>query len=172
MAKAQADKFANQAVITVVESGANTLTFKKLETGISLFEKMAWLISRIEWFYASPIAALFNGDTDQLLLALTATDQITSLSLTNAAILDMIAIQRLDFGTPANSYSLIRPHVKDLSTLPGGGIICPPNPFYAAAQGVGLASATTSIVKVFYTNYELSADEYWELVESRRIVSS
>lgn len=172
MAKKSTDKFANMAVIGCTESAANTLTFKKLETGISLFEKMAWIIHRVEYFYNVVTAAQFNADADSLVIALTTTDQLSSLAIYNNAIIDLAVLQRTDFGTPATGWLTHKPIYKDFSSLPGGGLIVPPNPLYLGAQGTSLAAASVTFARLFYTNYELSADEYWELVESRRLVSS
>ena len=172
MPKAQSDKFANQAVITVTESAANTLTFKKLETGISLFEKLAWLICRVEYFPANLAAAIFNGDGDGVNIALTTTDQLTSIAIANNAVLDLMLLARNDYGAAATMLMRHGPITKDFSTLPGGGLLVPPNPLYAACVGNGLVSAMTVYVKLFYTTYELSPEEYWELVESRRMIAS
>jgi len=165
------DQFANLAVITVVETAANTLTFKKLETGISLFEKVAWVISRVEYDVAFGMP-YFDAHGDQIEIALTATDQLTSLAYANNALIDKLTITRIDTGTPATSIMGIRPWVKDFATLPGGGIIVPPNPLYLAAKGLSLTAAMTAIVRLFYTNLQLSVDQYWELVEARRMISS
>jgi hypothetical protein len=166
-----ADQFANLAVITVVESAANTLTFKKLETGISLFEKMAWIIARIEYdvAYGMPY---FDAHGDQIEMALCATDQITSLGYANNAVIDKLTITRIDTGTPATSMMAQRPWTKDFSSLPGGGLIVPPNPLYAGAKGLSITAAMTVTLRLFYTNLQLSVDQYWELVEARRMISS
>lgn len=164
------DKYANQAVITVTESAANTLTFKKLETGISLFEKQAWLISRVNYFISG--IAQFNTSADALAMAITTTDQLTSLTLTNAAILDFLYLLRVDLGTAASGMFLPMPLVSDMSGLAGGGLLVPPNPLYLGAVGTGLAAAVSVTAKFYYTTIELKAEEYWELVESRRIISS
>lgn len=172
MAKTQQDKFANQAVIYCIESAANTLTFKKLETGISLFEKMAWLISRVEYFITGMTATAFGATDDQLDVALTTTDQLVALSLENNAILDMFSIHRVDLGAAATGGFHVRPITKDFSTLPGGGLICPPNPLYLGIKGTALTGANGCRAKIFYTTYELTPDEYWELVEARRMITS
>lgn len=165
------DLFANAAVITVTETAANTLTFKKLETGISLFEKIAWIIHRVEYFHSFGITQ-FADEGDSLGFGLTTTDQLTTVAITNAAVIDINSIIKYEDGAPATSWALRYPVVKDLTTLPSGGIIVPPNPLYAYAQGTGLASAATVNAKLYYTTRALSPDEYWELVESRRIISS
>ena len=74
-------------------------------------------------------------------------------------------------GTPANFAFMDIPIVVDFSTLPGGGIIVPPNPLYLAAKGLGLGAAQSVSVRFWYTNIALKPEEYWELVESRRIIS-
>jgi hypothetical protein len=172
MAKQQVDKFANQAVIVCVESAANTLTFKKLETGVSLFEKVGWLISRIDYFWHLATLDLLVAASDISYVALTATDQMTSLPLTNAAIIDEAAVGFCLRGTAASFEIRELTITHDLSTLPGGGILIPPNPIYGAIMSASLATAATVTMKIFYTNYALDPDEYWELVESRRIISS
>lgn len=165
------DVFANQAVITVTESAANTLTFKKLETGISLFDKVAWIVHRLEYYFFMS-AANWNGDSDSLTMALTVANNITSLSLTDPNVLDLLQVSRQDWGAAASMFPCYRPTVKDFSPLPGGGLITPPNPLYGAAVGSGLAGAQTYYLKMFYTVKELKTEEYWELVEARRLVSS
>jgi hypothetical protein len=172
MSKLQTDRFPNQAVIQVTESAPNTLTFKKLETGISLFEKIAWIIARVEYYVSSTLAAQFNADGDYEDIALTTTDQMTALALTNAAVIDYMSVHRQDYGVAASGGLITKPFVKDFTSLPGGGILVPPNPLYLGAKGTGLVAASTITAKFFYTTYELEKDEYWELVESRRIISS
>lgn len=167
-----ADKFSNSAVITVTESAANTLTFKKLDTGIPLFEKVAWIIQRIEYFINDLAAGQFNASGDYMTLALTATSSVAFLALEDPAVIDLLQIRRSDFGAAANAYLEKMPWVKDFTSLPGGGLIVAPNPLYLAAKGNGLVAASSSLAKIFYTNYPLAVDEYWELVESRRIIVS
>lgn len=173
MAKqAAADKFVNSAVITVTESAANTLTFKKLETGVPLFEKVAWIIHRLEYFLNDIAAGQFNATGDYMTLALTASASVATLAMEDPAVLDLLQVRRSDFGAAANAHMDVFPWVKDFTELPGGGLIVAPNPLYLAAKGNGLVAASSSLVKIFYTNYALAADEYWELVESRRIIVS
>jgi hypothetical protein len=171
-AKGQTDQFANYAILSVTESAANTLTFKKLETGISLNEKVAWVINRVEYFVSGLTAAVFNGDTDNLSFGLAVSNTFATASLTEPTIIDLNNIMRLDFGTAAVAMLYSKPQVKDFSAMPGGGIIVPPVPIYAFAVGSGLVSATSVISRIFYTLLPLAVDQYWELVEARRVLSS
>jgi len=166
------DKFPNMAVISVTESALNTLTFKKLETGISLFEKVAWVIHRIEYLITAASYGYFDAAGDTLEIALAATDQMSSLSITNAAVIDYQYIARLALGAAATGLFMESPLVRDLSTLPMGGVIVPPNPLYLGVKGTSLTAATTVTARFFYTTYPLSPDDYWELVEARRIIAS
>jgi len=177
MAASSKDKFANMATITLQESAANTLTFLKLETGIALFEKVAWLISRLEFFLQSRDTTNFAASDDAVLWALCASNQIASLALgatiTNPAIIYGQRVKRLDLGAAASGGFYQDPQIIDFSTMPGGGILVPPNPLYGAIQGSQAPAAMLGYLRIYYTNYTLAgADEYWELVESRRVISA
>lgn len=172
MAVEQKDKFANQAMIRCVESAANTLTFKKLETGISLFDKVAWVISRIEYLLSMATYGYFNSTADVLAFGLTTVDTLTTLDIANSAVLDYNYIGRIDLGTAASGGFFFQPFVKDFAALPGGGLIVPPNPIYLAGVGTGLSTASTIVAKMFYTQIVLKPEEFWELVEARRMISA
>ncbi len=166
------DQFANMGLISCVESAANTLTFKKLETGIAMFEKVAWVINRIEYYITNTLASQFNGDGDSIAFALTATDQMTSMELSNAAVIDWNEVLRQDWGTAGNADLYIKPIVKDFNQMPGGGIIVTPNPIYLGVKGTGLVAVATVKARFWYSTLEMAPDQYWELVEARRIISS
>lgn len=175
MAKQGTDQFANLATITITESGANTLTYKKLETGISLTEKVAWVISKLEYFYTGDWSN-FAQAGDSLYAGLSVYNGITTFAtaaaIVDPTLLDMFRLSRGDFGTAASGTILDHMVRKDFSNMPGGGIIVPPVPLYGWAQGVALTSAVTMVIKAYYTLLELSPDQYWQLVEARRVISS
>jgi len=167
------DRWANIASIQCVESAANTLTFKKLETGINLFEKRAWVIGRLAFFIGGVSATQFNATGDYLQISLTVSNNMTAIcDFSNPSEIDFMLIGREDIGTAATGMFLENPRIRDWWGLPGGGLIVPPNPLYLAVKGTGLVAAATVTVRMFYTTIELKPDEYWELVEARRIISS
>jgi len=166
------DQFANLAVITVTESAANTLTFKKLETGISLNEKVAWVINRVDYLVDSLQAAQFNGDGDSLKFGLCVNNALTVANFNEGSILDMELYQRSDFGAAASGKIIHLPLTVDFSSMPAGGIIVPPVPIYLFAKGNGLVAAATVIARIWYTLLPLATDQYWELVEARRVLES
>jgi len=170
--KSGMDKFANQAIITVTETATDTLTFKKLETGVSLTEKVAWIINRVEYIINNFTASLFNSSGDAIKFGLSVSNAFASASFDEQAIIDYNLVQRADFGTAASGGFMELPIIKDLSSLPSGGILVPPVPLYGFAQGVGLAAASTVACRIYYTLLPLAIDQYWELVEARRILVS
>lgn len=172
MPTAQKDQFSNFALITVTESAANTLTFKKLETGISLNEKIAWIISRVEYYFTLWTSATFDTIADDLAFGLSVSNTFASAVLLEPTIIDFNYIHRDDIGAAATGWYHIQPLLKDFSSLPGNGIIVPPVPLYLFAKGNGLATPVTCLAKVFYTLLELSVDQYWQLVEARRVLTS
>jgi hypothetical protein len=166
------DQFANYAIVSVTESAANTLTFKKLETGISLTEKVAWIVNRVEYIIGSMVAAQFDANQDKQLFGLSISNSFAIPALDEITIVDFNFIQRRDFGAAANVVWTEGPMVKDFSSLPGGGIIIPPSPLYLYTVGTSLVAASTVVARIHYTLRTLAIDEYWELVEARRVLSS
>jgi hypothetical protein len=166
------DVFANYAIIDVTESGANTLTFKKLETGISLNEKVAWIINRLEYWLSAINVTVFDTNGDQLTFGLAVSNSFSTPAISEQSIIDFNGISRRDNGTPATSDWYTRPQIKDFATLPGGGILVPPVPLYLWAKGTGLTAACQVTARMHYTLRKLAVDEYWELVEARRVLSS
>jgi hypothetical protein len=165
------EKFCNIAYNSVTESAANTLTFNKLETGISIYEKVGWLINRIE-YYISTASAVFAADADGLKVGWSTSDGLTSWDESNSAWFDLMQFARVDYGTAGSGFVVEKPFVKDLSTLPGGGLLVPPNPLYLGAQGISLGAAQTVEARVFYTVIQLKQEEFWELVEMRRMIGT
>lgn len=174
--KAAKDQFANIAVISCTESAADTLTYKKLETGIAMFEKVAWVISRIEYFMHNLDVTLHNATGDLTMVALTVSNALTTLGSGNIEINPMVLhgvqFKRMDLGASATGVEQIMPVVYDFSALPGGGIIVPPTALFLAVQGSSEASAAIVFARIYYTVLQLKPEDYWELVEARRIIAS
>lgn len=166
-----AEKYSNVAYLSVAESAANTLTFSKLETGIAPFEKRAWILSRLEYFFTVTVTN-WAATNDRIDFGLAVSNSFTTVALSENAILDLNNMRRLDMGTAGSGFFQYQPFMKDLSTIPGGGLLVPPNPIYIFAQGTALTSAVTVNCRMFYTSVDLKADEFWELVEMRRMVGT
>jgi hypothetical protein len=166
------DQFANYAIIEVLESAANTLTFKKLETGISLNEKVAWIIHRIEYIIDGLDGTLFNAALDVLTFGLSLSNAFSAPTVAENTIIDYNRSIRVDIGTAASGYFQLQPFVKDFASLPMGGTIVPPTPLYLFVKGTGLTAAAKITARLHYTLRTLKVEDYWELVEARRVLSS
>jgi hypothetical protein len=165
------DKFANMALITTVESAPNTLTFKKLETGISMTEKVAWVISRVEYIMGCFKASQFAQDGDQVEYGLSLSNAWATPQVVETTIIDYNLVT-LGLWSSVGVKLTREPHEKSFASMPSGGIIVPPTPFYAWVKGTALTSAVTLSCRIWYTLLPLAIDQYWELVESRRVLSS
>jgi len=165
------EKFVNQAYLSVVESAANTATYSKLETGISIYEKVGWIINRID-YNVDMAEAIMVAAADGILFGLSSMDGIASPTLSMSAIIDYNARMRAEYGTGASGFILERPWTKDFSDLPGGGLLVPPNPIYIWAKGISLAAAQTVLARMFYTVVVLKTEDFWELVEQRRMIGA
>lgn len=162
-----ADKFCNTAYALVVQSGANTLTYQEIQTGMSVFEKVAWIIHAIEYHIPHSARALIIDASDYIDMALTVSNTPTLISPSMASVIDTL---QLVAGATANRIDWYSPIVHDFSNWPGGGLIVPGKPLYAAVDADSLASAAQVDFRIRFTYRPLKAEEYWELVEASRII--
>lgn len=162
------DIYANIAHIQVTESANNTLTYKKLETGISLFEKVAWVLVRLEYYWRlrAPVSAA------KVEMGISTSNNPAAIEVDEVAFVDVTMVERLDLGTPGEALIWAYPIIRDFAQLPGGGIIVPPNPLYLAVKGTSQTETMVVDVRMYYTVKQLKGDEFWELVEARRMISS
>jgi hypothetical protein len=169
--KAKTDTFANFAAVKVQESAAATQTSVKYAFPFSIMDKMALIISRIEYWL--PSFVMINTSADIFYCAVTASAAVIDIAnQADPLIIDSMATVRTDYGAAASGILTQTPFIKDFSALPGGGLITAPSPLYGMVQGVGTTPAALCFIKLFYTYIELATDEYWQLVESRRVISS
>lgn len=169
--KSGGDQYANIAAVFCTEAVAGTAKYERFAFPYSVTDKVALLISRIEYWWGQ--LSNLDGTMDYCIAGLTVSDKV--VDLTNQAdptVVDNNRIIRVDMGTAASGLLYYQPAVKDFSQLPGGGVLIAPAPLYGVVQSSGAAGAMNCWIKMFYTYKELAVNEYWELVESRRIISS
>lgn len=168
--KSLSDAYSNLAAIGFTMSAANTLTFEKFDFPVSVMDKVGLLISRIEYFFM--VLAELNSSGDYAVGAITVSRNTPSLiDIEDPTLIDSARVMRFDLGAAASGFFYDEPIIRDLSTLPGGGLLVAPNPLYVAMNSVGAANPMALSVRMYYTLKELKPDEYWQLVESRRIVT-
>lgn len=166
------DTYANIAYLSQVESAANTLTFKTLSIATSslLDKKFGLLINRCDLEFSAP--NIFDTSMDFFQTALTVSDSIADLGLSRPEVILRQVWRRVDFGAAASGAVVEYPIVRDFSTMPGGGILVPADRLYIGVLGSGCSAAGTGIIRIYYTVVELNSEDYWQLVESRRILST
>lgn len=169
---AKKDIFTNRASISVSETAINTMSFSKLETGVSIFEKMAFVVSRIEYRY-DPFAWNINSlsSADELSFGWVRDQQLATFPHDDPSIIDHGNLSNVLSGVAANLAMHHMPVVHDYSTLPGGGLIIPSAPLYLAILGTGATVVNTVSSLMYFTTKALKPEEYWELVESLRIIT-
>lgn len=168
--KPKGDLFANLAALYFDQTAANTDTFVAFNFPYSIQDKVAIVIHRIEYWLGS--LADLNTTLDIAAFGLCVSKTLANImDQTDPLIVDQLRIQRLDIGAAGTGMLVQQPYVKDFAALPGGGIITPPSPLYAFLGSTGAAATLTLAVRFYYTYKALSTEEYWELVETRRIIS-
>lgn len=168
--KSIAGEYASSATVTVIESAANTLTFEKLEAGISIYDHVGWVLTRVEWRPRVAAYQQFNGSGDALQMALTMSNALAALSDSDPSTYAMKTIARLDLGTAASGAIFPTSLVDDFSGLPGGGLLVLPSPLYLGVAGSGLAAATTVTVKMYFKSIDMTQDDYFNLVQARQLL--
>lgn len=170
--KKAVDSFANYAALTITESAANTFTSVKFNFPFSIMDKMGLVVQRIEYDMTS-FAGAFAASADTITFGVCVAATLSDVdNPADPLLVDTARVRRADFGTAASGIAFQFPIVKDFTTLTGGGILVAPNPLYGFVKGISAGAAATIAMRLFYTYMELGTDEYWQLVESRRIISN
>lgn len=159
-------------VFTPLESAANTLTFEQLQTGLSITDRIGWVIQRIESTIGASTLTYFNGTGDILNWGICQNNSLSSISIENPQIKFVKKLQRIDFGTAANAVFQDLTIVDDYSNLEGGGILVVPSPIYGFIQGAGLTTAASVNMKIFVKAVTLSDADYFNLVQNTQLLLS
>lgn len=168
-AKGMTDKYANKFYGTVSEAVAGTLAFAEIPTNVSVFDKVAWVIHRLEWYLDPTELFKLVNTGDYIRMGLCSTNSLAALSLADSGVIDMMDLS-IHILTAVGFADVPMPISRDFSNLPGGGLIVAPRPLYLAVQGISLASVVTVKARGFFTVLDLNAEDYLELVDFYRIV--
>lgn len=165
------DKFGNVAAAYLTQTGADVDIFSSFNFPFSIMDKVGLIISRIEYI-AGTLAAL-NGTTDFFSCGICCASTLADPTDTaDALLVDLYRVNRIDMGAAASGMFFEQPFIKDFSSLPGGGILVPPAPLYAFVHTSGANAAMSLRLRMFYTYMNLDTADYWQLVESRRVVTT
>lgn len=165
------DKYANQGYVKLSPT-LNTLSFGELATFVSIFEKKAFLINRVEYFWNVPAMIEFDAETDNAAFGLSTSDTFDTAGLGVSQIFDYNMLLLNLQAAGVSGEVIWEPYVKDLSTLPGGGSLVPCRPIFLWCATSGFTVAGVLEARIYFTVVDLKADEYWELVEATRLVGA
>lgn len=169
--KSALDSRPNLAAIKITEAVAGTLAYAKFAFPFSIMDKMGILIHRLEYWVDS--LSLLSSATATLFMGLAQASAIVNIqNQDDPAIVDSVSFQRLDYGVAGSAEIVQNPYVKDFSSLPGDGILVAPSPLTGMILSSGAAGVTHGWLRMYYTYMQLSTEDYWQLVESRRVISS
>lgn len=165
------DIYTNQAVVSCIPT-LNTLSWQELPSYVSVFEKKAFLISRIDYFLNLVAMRELDAETDTIYFGMSTSDGFSTAGLDEAAIFDYNMVAAVLQAAGVSSHLLRMPYTKDFSTLPGKGLLVPSRPIFLWMQSSGLAAAGKVTARIYFTIKELKAEQYWELVEATRLIGS
>lgn len=168
--KSSSRDFSRIAYLSVTESAANTLTFNGLSVFSNVLGQKGMVLKRIEYLVPSTVQELMVGAGDNIAFGLSGSDTISSITLEDPEVYDYNMLGFQLRGTAASFEIEQIPKVKDLTGLPGGGILVPADRLYTWIQGASLASATNMTVRLFYDILDLSPADYLELAQAMRVL--
>jgi hypothetical protein len=166
--------FAFPVLFAPVESAAGTLTFTQVQTGISINERIGWVIQRIELSLSAATIALMNATAEHMEVGISNSNSFSSTNMNdqNPQIRWMARISRTDYGTAANGFLEFFPKVYDYTQLSGGGILTLPTPIYGFILMTGGATVASANIKVYVKAIDLSDSDYFNLLQSSSLLLS
>lgn len=170
MPASKKDLYTNFAFGSVTASAANVLTFAQIISGVSIHEKVAWIIHRVEYYFSALTIADMDNTADLLQVALTGSDSLASLEVDEARIYDKLDYLTRHDGTAASAQYIEQPFIHDYSQMPGGGLLIPPHPLFCAIVSTGFTIAVVAVARIYFTYKSLTSEEFWELVQTRQVV--
>jgi hypothetical protein len=172
MAVKSSDQYANIAFLKVTESAANTLTWARLQLANTLLtEKTAVLIHRAD-VQLDHHFTILSANTARITAVVSVSDRITDIrDLSQPEILLQIEYQRID-ATAVSTHVIKQPEILDFSSLPGGGILVPADNLFVGIKGLTAGAAGLVSVRLYYTVKALKTEEYWDLIEARRVMTT
>ena len=169
------DKYPQFMVPSVTQSAADTLTFGRVNVGMSLFDYAGFIISRIEYFPGRTAINLLTNNAVELNIALTGSNSIANLAIEKAQVYDKITLSSAEVGTPADQFIgglQAQPYVHDYSNFEAGGVLVPAQDLYIACDSTSLGTAVTVSARVYFRVIKLQAADYVELAQRLRVLSS
>lgn len=163
--------YATYWAASLTMSAANALTYEKIESGMSIYDRIGWVLSRVEWMVPVGTRNLLLDQSDEITMGLATSNSMATISDTDPNVLSRLRISVADFGTAANSLLIDDPIVQDYTGLPGGGLLVLPNPLYVFMDSESVASAGSIAARAWFTSVDLSDEDYFLLAQARMLLN-
>jgi hypothetical protein len=169
-----ADKYPQFMTLGTLMSAANTLTFGRVSVGVSIFDYAAFLLNRIEYYFNPATLQELVGDSDSLSAAITGSDGIADLNLTRPEVYDnfQLCVNIGDILITTMNGMYAQPWIHDFTNMPGGGILVPAQDIYLGMTSSGFVTAGQAAARVYYQVVPLKAEDYIELAQRLRVLST
>ena len=163
MAKAKMDRYSNRAIERTTMTAVNTITYSQIRFGVGIFQGIALVIHRVEWYPSVGSLRELVAASDQLDFAITSTD---GLAVITDILEPSILVLKNLAGLGVNVEFIELPFISDFSKLPGGGLILPPNPLFLCVNTQGAVAASSVGCLIYFTFLELTDKDYIELIQA------
>ena len=162
MAARATDLYTNRALVDLTMTAANTLSFTQVRFAVGLFQGVALVISRIEYFVTESGLRELAAVTDSLEFGITLRDDLVTIDPSNLSVLTQYKIVAMGAGTEVFEM----PFISHFENLPEGGMLVPANPLFFAVATAGAAAATRVRGVIYYRFKTLSDKEYLEILQN------
>lgn len=156
---------------------ASTDYFETVNNGLSVTDRVGWLLQRIE-DYTEPTPAALNADGDGVIYGLTLTNSVKYQDVGITGILNapqykwVQTIYGRYFGTAASGEMSRAPRVYSFDSLLDGGLLMVPQPLYVfgSANG-GMSASVTVMFRCWFQAVQLTDADYFNLLQANQILT-
>lgn len=165
----------NIGYMRVQQLVVDNLEYKKLDIANPLTmgaAKLGLVLHRLEYWYPRTVIAALGGVGEFIYGGVGVANTMTAPGPDDAEVVDMFEMDADILGAVVSKQFVMQPIVHDYSLVPGGGLLVPADRLFLFAMSGGLAATLVLECRFYYTPVELSAEDYWQLVEARHLLTT
>jgi hypothetical protein len=160
------DEYPNVAYAALTQSAANDLSFERIDTSISVHDKIGWELLSAEYIFSTNIIELMTATGDYINFGLILDNTTSAVTYDDRNVVDYNRIDRNDCGAAADNVIFLNhlPIKRNFIMEFGGPLLVLPVRLYMYIKTNGLASAATIKVRIYYKLKSLDDRDYSEIV--------
>lgn len=156
--------------------GGGSPVYEQVNTGLSITDRVGWLLKRVEDFSASSAATgVFDTANDKATYGLILSNGLGVVSLGGVLNVPQAKwvgnVTRKDVGAAASGQFSTYPQIFDYSM--GGeddGILMVPQPLYSFCLGEGLTANFTSLFRAWFQAVQLTDADYFNMLQANQMI--